>query len=82
MKKNINLFNKIKNYIDIKINTILKNHNGFIKLIDIDENNNIIIKFYGKCKTCIVQINTYKNIITKKIKEKFPKINKIINLNT
>ncbi len=81
MQKNEKIFNKINKFIKKKINKLLNYHNGYIKLINIDKKNNIFFKFYGHCKSCLIKKNTYENIINKKIKEKFKKINKIIMLN-
>ncbi len=78
MTKNNKLLKEIKKFIDLKINTILIKHNGSIKILDIDNLNNIYIKFIGNCNLCLNKKNTLNKIIFKKIKKKFKIIKKII----
>lgn len=71
---NILLFEKIKNFIDLEINPKLAFHNGYIKLINIDENMIITLKFGGGCNGCSMANYTLKEAIQKKILKKFPEI--------
>ncbi len=77
MKKKFNLFKKITKYINKKINILLNKHNGKLKLINVDKNNNILLKFKGNCKTCNFKKNTFINLIIIKLKNNFPIINNI-----
>lgn len=71
------LFKEINKFIKKKINLILNKHNGSIKLLNIDKNNNIILKFKGNCNSCNFKKNTFINFILNKIKINFPEINNI-----
>ncbi len=76
MKKKI-LIKEIKKFIKQKINKILNKHNGSLEFINIDKNNNILLKFKGNCNICFFKNNTFTNLIINKIKINFPEINNI-----
>ncbi len=80
MNKKKTYFKEIKDFINKNINPLLYNHGGYIKLLNIDEENNLFIKIYGKCKSCLFNKYTFENLIKKKILKFFPYIKKIINI--
>ncbi len=76
MKKKI-FIKEIKKFIKEEINKILNKHNGSIKFINIDKNNNILLKFKGNCNICLFKKETFTNLIINKLKINFPKLNNI-----
>ncbi|AZP36282.1 Fe/S biogenesis protein NfuA [Candidatus Annandia adelgestsuga] len=79
IKKNKILKNKIINVLNNIINPQLKQHNGYVFLIDITTNKDIILEFKGNCNGCSMSNITLKEIIEKKIKKLFPEINNVLD---
>ncbi len=75
--KNKIFIKQIKKFIKKKINKILNKHNGSLKFISIDKNNNIVLKFKGNCNICNFKKNTFINLILNNLKNNFPEINNI-----
>lgn len=72
---NIDLFNKIKNFLATEINPILARHRGLIKLLTVNEEiGEAVLQFGGGCKGCSMVDFTLKHSIEKSLKAKFPEI--------
>ncbi len=77
MNNKNNTLQKIKLFTKNYISPYLNQHQGDIKIIDLDKNNTLLIKLTGNCQKCPVSHFTLKEIIKKKIITKFKNIKKI-----
>lgn len=71
-----NELQKIKSYITSTINPILKEHNGYIEVLNLQDNT-LYIKFSGTCSSCTLVNITLEKFIKKKIINKFKEIKNI-----
>ena len=74
---NHDLRSRIKSLFENEINVILSQHGGFIELVDLINNSDLIIKFHGGCQGCGMVGHTLGNYIEKIIKKNFPGIQNI-----
>jgi Fe/S biogenesis protein NfuA len=76
-KANLTIKDEIKVLFENEINTVLSQHGGFIELVDIEDQENLIIKFHGGCQGCGMVNYTMNNYIERIIKKNFPQIKNI-----
>ena len=75
--QNVDLKDGIKNLLENEINVMLSQHGGFVELIDIVDDKDIIVKFHGGCQGCSMVDYTLGNYIEKTVKKHFPGIERI-----
>lgn len=73
----MDLFDRVESVIKNDIRPMLHDHNGDIELIEIDE---MVakVKFLGACRACPGAQMTINEIVSLKIKESVPEINKVV----
>ncbi|MBV7273330.1 NifU family protein [Clostridium sp. PL3] len=67
---------KIKRVIDEKIKPYLREHNGDIEVIEI-ENNVLKIRLLGQCSNCASAKYTVENLVETCIKKAIPEIDRV-----
>lgn len=65
--------------IDTEINPSVAAHGGFVQLVEIQDNNDILLRFGGGCHGCSSSSATLKYGIETRLREKFPVIGEIID---
>ncbi|QOI10901.1 Fe-S biogenesis protein NfuA [Blochmannia endosymbiont of Colobopsis nipponica] len=71
---------KIEYILQSKINPVLAQHGGSVKLIEITKDMSAIIQFSGGCNGCSMVNLTLKESIEKELLQKFPELKKICDL--
>ncbi|MCR3754979.1 MAG: iron-sulfur cluster carrier protein NfuA [Candidatus Westeberhardia cardiocondylae] len=66
---------QIKKFIKLYINPTLIHHGGQIKVIKINNNMKVLLKFYGGCNGCTMAKYTLKEQIENKLLRHFPELN-------
>tara|TARA_A100001011_G_scaffold395415_2_gene490353 strand:- start:986 stop:1261 length:276 start_codon:yes stop_codon:yes gene_type:complete len=70
----------IQNFLDEYINPALKSHNGFLKIIKYDENNqHLYVELGGGCQGCSASKQTLQVQVKSFLLEEFPDIKDIID---
>tara|TARA_R110000824_G_scaffold297519_2_gene485732 strand:+ start:411 stop:677 length:267 start_codon:yes stop_codon:yes gene_type:complete len=65
----------IQHFVDEDINPALKMHDGYLLIIDLDEETNILkIELGGGCQGCASSAETLKYAVETTLKEQFPEL--------
>jgi|TARA_R110001599_G_scaffold341454_1_gene562503 Fe/S biogenesis protein NfuA len=68
----------IQNFIDEDINPALKMHDGYLLIIDLDKETNILkIEMGGGCQGCASSAETLKYAVETSLKERFPELQSV-----
>lgn len=67
---------KIENVIEELINPKLKDHNGWVELVEI-ENNDAYIRFRGACSGCMSTTDTFDKTVKPLIKNHVKEVNEV-----
>jgi Fe/S biogenesis protein NfuA len=54
-------------------------HGGFVQLVEVQDNNDILLRFGGGCHGCSSSSATLKYGIETRLREKFPDIGEIVD---
>lgn len=65
---------KLKTFIEVEINPILKEHNGYVVINNLTVNGFLFVSFKGNCLGCLQLNNTFKTLVKKKIQENYKQI--------
>ena len=68
---------QIQDFVDEDINPALSMHDGYLRIVDIDESGLLKIELTGGCQGCSSANDTVKNAATELIKTRFPSIKDI-----
>ncbi|CAL4324379.1 Fe/S biogenesis protein NfuA [Buchnera aphidicola (Chaitophorus sp. 3695)] len=81
IQKNFTSFEeKINYFIEININPLLYSHGGKIILIKVNKKKEVIIQFQGGCNGCSMVDSTLKNMIEKRLLERFPDLTAVCDV--
>lgn len=73
------LFRRVEDVIKLDVRPMLHDHDGDIKLIDIDEDDGIAkVRFLGACRGCPGAQMTINDIVAMRIGTKVPEIKKVV----
>ncbi|CUR53335.1 NifU family protein [Buchnera aphidicola] len=72
IKKTASLFERVEHFFLTVINPMLLQHNGYVKILQIDAQGKIFVKFKGGCNGCSMINVTLKQNIEKLVLNKFP----------
>jgi Fe-S cluster biogenesis protein NfuA len=70
---------EVNTYLDA-IRPHIQNDGGDIEVVNVDENNEVIIKWVGACATCDKRELTFKYGVKSYLTEKMPEIKDIIQI--
>lgn len=73
------LADKIKYVIDAQVNPQLASHGGFVELLEITDDMDLVLNFGGGCQGCSSVKVTLKNGVETQLKEIFPMIRHILD---
>lgn len=74
---NVSLKDGIKSLFENEINVMLSQHGGFVEVLDLIDDKDIVVKFHGGCQGCTMVDYTLGNYIEKTVKKHFPSIERI-----
>jgi Fe-S cluster biogenesis protein NfuA len=72
-------FDKVQDILDDMVRPALQGDGGDIRLIKV-EDNNIYVKLVGSCSTCPSSIMTMKMGVEALLKEEFPMMNELVQV--
>lgn len=71
---------KVEEALD-HIRPYLRKDGGDVEVLEIDERNNLSLKYLGACESCKMNFFTLKTGIEETIREQVPEINEIMAIN-
>jgi Fe/S biogenesis protein NfuA len=71
---------RIKYTIEASVNPGLASHGGFVELVEITSNIDVVLNFGGGCQGCSSVKITLKNGVEAQLKTIYPEINKILDV--
>ncbi len=80
--KYVDLKDGVKSLFENEINVMLSRHGGFVEVIDIIDDKDIVVKFHGGCQGCSMVDYTLEEYIEKTVKKHFPSIERISDVTT
>lgn len=79
-KEDAPLEQKIKYTIAAEVNPQLASHGGFVELVEITKDKNVILNFGGGCQGCSSVKITLKNGVEAQLKSIYPEINNVLDV--
>lgn len=73
------LAERVQWIIDTEINPSVAAHGGFVQLVEVQDNNDVLLRFGGGCHGCSSSSATLKYGIETRLREKFPDIGEIVD---
>lgn len=79
-KEDSSLEEKIKYFILAEVNPQLSSHGGFVELVEITKEMDVVLNFGGGCQGCSSVKVTLKNGVEKQLKVKFTEIRNVLDV--